>query len=281
MNKKIHDMAVFIEFISGSGLAIFFHLVLHNEEAAYIIFGVGSLLSLATYLLREDIVQARNKVLDKYNYAHEITFALASMTDPECKAKAHEILAGTKNVLGLLQQGYIPFDETEFYMKAATYMDECRRRVKAVNPGTAGWNSRGALINYYQSNLRALARGVRITRIFVLNRGGLADPTVQKALLPQIRDGIEVRIAYRDELPTASDMRGRSATSSLEFAIFDDRVAVAAFSHPGAYFGRKTSDPVQVANHKSLYDLIEHHSQAVAAEGDCIVLATNHQLLAS
>src|SRR5690349_17023522 len=187
MNKKIHDMAVFIEFISGSGLAIFFHLVLHNEEAAYIIFGVGSLLSLATYLLREDIRQSRNKVLDKYDYAHEVTFAIAKMTDPECLTKAHEIVAGTKNVLGLLKQGYIPFDETEFYMKAANYMDESRRRVKAVNPGTVGWESRGALINYYQANLRALARGVRITRIFVIKRDGLADPNVQKALLPQIR----------------------------------------------------------------------------------------------
>ena len=276
MNKKIHDMAVFIEFVAGSGLAIFFHFVLHNEDAAYILFGVGCLLSLATYLLREDILQARNKVLGKYDYAHETTFAIARMTDPECQAKAHEIMAGTKNILGLLQQGYIPLDETEFYMKAANYMDECRRRVKAVNPGTSGWESRGALINYYQSNLRALARGVRITRIFVLNREGLADPRVQKALLPQIRDGIEVRIAYRDELPTASDMRGRSATSSLEFAIFDDRVAVAAFSHPGAYFGRKTSDPVQVANHKGLYELVEHHSQVVIAEGDRVVLAANH-----
>ena len=48
MNKKIHSMAVFIEFLAGSGLAIFFHLVLHNAEASYIIFGIGILLSLVT-----------------------------------------------------------------------------------------------------------------------------------------------------------------------------------------------------------------------------------------
>ena len=59
MTKKIHNMAVFIEFLAGSGLAIFFHLVLHNAEAAYIIFGIGILFSLATYLLREDIEQTR------------------------------------------------------------------------------------------------------------------------------------------------------------------------------------------------------------------------------
>jgi len=86
MNKKIHTMAVFIEFLAGYGLALFFHLVLHNPEAAYIIFGVGILLSLATYLLREDIKQTRRRLLDQYDYANEITFAIARMTDPECQA---------------------------------------------------------------------------------------------------------------------------------------------------------------------------------------------------
>jgi len=273
MHSKIHDMAVFIEFVAGSGLAIFFHFGLHHDEAAYIIFGVGCLLSLATYLLRADISQAQDKILDKYDYAHEITFAISRMTDSECQAKAHEIMAGTRNILALLQQGYVPFDETEFYMKATSYLEESRRRVKAVNPVTVGWDRRGALLNYYQSNLRALARGVQITRVFVLNREGLEDATVQKVLLPQIRDGIDVRIAYRDELPTESDMRSRNTTSSLEFAIFDDHVVIAAFSHPGAYFGRKTGEPTLVASHQRLYDLIEHHSHAVAAEGDRVVLA--------
>src|ERR1700686_3857453 len=74
MHKKIHNMAVFIEFLAGSGLAIFFHLVLHHAEAAYIIFGIGVLLSLATYLLREDIAQTRDKLIDQYDHAHEITF---------------------------------------------------------------------------------------------------------------------------------------------------------------------------------------------------------------
>jgi len=273
MKKNIHDMAVFIEFIAASGLAIFFHFVLHHAEAAYIIFGVGILLSLATYLLREDISQAREMILDKYDYAHEITFAIARMTDSECQAKAHEIMAGTRNMLALLQQGYVPFDETEFYMKGSNYMDESHRRVRAVNPVTVGWDSRAALLNYYQANLRALARGVPITRVFVLNREGLEDATVQKVLFPQVRDGIDVRIAYRDELPTANDMRGRNTTSSLEFAIFDDQLVIAAFSNPGTYFGRKTAEPALVASHQRLYDLIEHHAHTVAAEGDRVVLA--------
>jgi len=281
MHRKIHDMAIFIEFIAGSGLAIFFHLVLHHEEAAYMIFGVGILLSLATYLLREDIGQTREKLCDRYDHAHEITFTIARMTDPECRDKAHEILAGAQRTLALLLQGYVPLDETEFYMKGTKYFDESARRVTSVDPVTVGWDSRGALLNYYQANLRALERGVQVTRVFVLNREEMADPEVQKVLLLQVRDGIEVRIAHRDDLPTASDISGRDTTSSFDFAIYDDKVATEVFSQPGKYFGRKTRDPALVANYRHFFDLIVHGSHAVAVDEDRVVLAADLLPLAS
>ena len=281
MHKKIQDMAIFIEFIAGSGLAIFFHLVLHHEEAAYMIFGVGILLSLATYLLREDIGQTRERLIDQYDQAHEITFSIARMTDPECRDKAHEILAGTQRTLALLLQGYVPLDETEFYMKGTKYFDESTRRVKSVDPVTVGWDSRGALVNYYQANLRALERGVLVTRIFVLNREELADPVVQKVLLLQMREGIEVRIAHRDELPTASDISGRDTTSSFDFAIYDDKVATEVFSQPGKYFGRKTRDPALVGNYLHFFNLIEHGSHTLALEDDRVILAADLLPLAS
>ncbi len=275
MHKKIQDMAVLIEFLTGSGLAIFFHLVLHHVEAAYIIFGVGILLSLATYLLRVDIEQTREKLIDHYDQAHEINFTIARIADAECRAKAQEIVAGTKRTLALLLQGYVPLDETEFYMKATRYMDESLRRVKAVDPVTAGWDSRGALLKYYQANLRALERGVEVTRIFVLNREELADTEVQKILLLQLRDGIEVRIAHRDELPTASEISGRDTVSSFNFGVYDDNVATEVFSQPGKFFGRKTRDPALVSNYQKLFELIEHGSHTVAIEEDHVVLAAD------
>jgi hypothetical protein len=281
MNKKIHNMAVFIEFLTGSGLAIFFHLVLHHAEAAYIIFGVGVLLSLATWLLREDIEGAKERLLDQYQHAHEITFALAGMTDPECRAKAHEIMAGTKRSLALLQQGYVPFDETEFYMKGAKYLDASSRRVRAVDPVTVGWDSRGALLNYYQANLRALERGVQIIRVFVIAREELTEPEVQRLLHSQLKDGVDVRVAFRDELPTAGDSSGRDTESSFDFALYDDQVVTEVYSQPGRYFGRKTRVPALVASYQRLFDLIEHSSHAVAAEEERVVLAADLLLLAS
>ncbi len=91
--KKIQNIAAFVEFFTGSGLAVFFHLVLHHEQGAYIIFGIGILLSLSTYLLREDNETTRDVLLDQYHKAHETTFMIAGIADRECQAKAHDHVA--------------------------------------------------------------------------------------------------------------------------------------------------------------------------------------------
>jgi len=157
--KKIQEMAVFIEFLVSAGLAIFFHGVLHNQEAANVIFAVGILLSLVTWLVREEIERTRDALEMRYHQAHEIPTALARISDSECQARAHELLAGAMRTVGLLQQGYIPLDETEFYLEGAKLADQATRTIKAVDPVTSGWGSKGTLLNFYQSNLRTLDRG--------------------------------------------------------------------------------------------------------------------------
>lgn len=281
ISNKIQNMAVFIEFLAGSGLAILFHWVLHYPEAAYSIFGIGILLSLATYLLREDLEKTRHELVDQYHQAHEITFAVAQISDPECHVKAEKMLAGVKRTISLLQQGFIPLDETEFYLEGAKYSELAIRRIKAVDPMTHGWHTRGALVNFYQSNLRALERDIAITRIFVINREELADPEAQKILLTQFRDGIEVRIAFRDELPTASNISGRDTNSSYDFVIFDDQACTEVFPQSGTYFGRKTVQTDNMERYLRFYELIEHSSHAVAVEDERVIPASDAIKLAA
>jgi len=273
MNKKIQDLAVLIEFLVGAGLAIIFHTVLHYEQTAYEIFAIGILLSLVTYLVRGDIVKTKKSLLEQYLQVHEIPFALAQIADPDCQVKAQELLVSTRKTITLLQQGYIPLDEMEFYLEGARLSDQAIRQIKAVDPLTTEWLTRGALLNFYQSNLRAIDRGVRTIRIFVTNRNDLAAPEVQKVLLGQYRDNVDVRVAFRDELPTAIDISGRDATSSFNFAIYDDRAVIDVFALTGRYYGRKTGQPAEVAKYLYLYDLIEHSSHAIAVENDQIVMA--------
>lgn len=281
MNKKMQKIAVLIEFLAGSGLAIFFHQVLRYPEAAYTIFGIGVLLSLVTYLLREDIEKTRAELLEQYHQAHELTFAIARISDPGCQSKAHELMASAMRTISLLQQGYIPMDETEFYLEGAKQMEHAVHHAKMADRITTGWDSRGALHNFYQANLRAIERGVKITRIFVVNRENLAEPDFQKVLLTQYRNDIDVRIAFRDELPSATNISNRDTDSSFDFAIYDDRVTTDVFSKPGKYFGRKTSAPVEVAKYLHLYELVEHSAYAVTLEDDKVILAGDVIPLAS
>ena len=273
-SKNIHNMAVLIEFLAGAGLAVFFHLVLHSPEVAYTIFGIGILLSLATYLIREDLEKTRHELIGQYQQAHEVIFAIANISDVECHSKARAMLSGIKRTIMQLQQGFIPLDETEFYLEGAKCSDLAIRRLKTVDPINNGWDARGALVNYYQSNLRALGRGVAITRIFVMNHEDLADPSSQKILLAQYHDGIEVRIVFRGELPTAGNITGHDINSSFDFSIYDDQVVTEVFQQSGTYFGRKTCQTVNVDKFLRFYELIENSSNVIAVENEKIILAS-------
>jgi len=273
-SKKFQHMAVFIEFLAGSGLAIFFHMVLNNPEAAYSIFGIGILLSLATYLIREDLENTRCELTGHYNQAHEITFAMARINNPECQIKAQEMLSGVKRTILMLQQGYVPLDDTEYYLEGAKCTDSSLHRVRNVDPLSPGWHSRGALMNLYQSNLRALERGVTVSRIFVLRRTDMTEPETQKILLAQHNDGINVRIAFSDELPSTNELSGRDTNSSFNFGIYDDQVITDVFPLSGKYFGRKTTTSCEVEKYIRLYEIIEHNSHAVVLEDDRIILAS-------
>lgn len=271
VNKKIQDMAVFIEFLVSAGLAIFFHMVLHNEQAAYVMFGMGMLLSLVTYMVREEIEKSRGELLEQYHQAHLIPFALAQVADAECQAKAQELVAATLKNIEWLQQGYIPLDEMDFYLEGGRLADQTVQHIKAVDPVYSGWHNRAALINFYQGNLRAINRGISITRVFVANRSDLADPEVQKVLVGQYRDKIDIRIAFREEFPAAVDISGSDSNSSFDFAIYDDRAVTAVFAHPGKYHGRKTAADAEVAKYLHLYDRLEQSAHPVTLENDRIV----------
>jgi len=273
VNKKLHDLAVFIEFLAGSGLAIFFHVVLHNELAAYLIFGMGILLSLVTYLVREDVGKAKSELLDQYQRVHAIPFALSQITDQECQLKAQDLVASTLKSIAQLQQGYIPLDEMDFYLEGARQSDQASQ-IRAVDPLTCGWLSRGALINFYHSNLRAIERGTQITRIFIANRDDLGDPEVQKVLQAQHRDGVEVRLAFRDELPSAIDFSGTDVYGSQDFAVYDERAVTSVFVQAGKYYGRKTGQPAEITKYLHLYERLEHSAHPICLEGETVVLAS-------
>ena len=136
-------------------------------------------------------------------------------------------------------------------------------------------------MNFYQSNLRALEREVKITRIFITSREEISDPEVQKVLVAQHRDGIEVRVAFRDELPSTIDFSGSDVYGSLDFAIYDERAVTVVYSQSGKYYGRKVAQQAEVGRYLHLYDRLEHSAHPVLVEDDSLMLASEVFALAS
>jgi hypothetical protein len=271
LKLRMQRMAALIEFLLGAGLAIFFHFVLHDRAAAFIIFGIGLLLSLATWLLREDIMEIRERLLDEYREFHELPDVMRKIEDPACILKAREIIARVKRNMSLLQRGYIPLDETEFMLEATKAADGTKRSLKSVNPLTPGWDTRGAIIKYYQANKRALERGVKITRTFVLRRGQLQEDDVQKLLRTHYEDGIEVKVVYREDLPAGGEA-GWAKECSFNFGMYDDRLVVDV-SAPAPYYGVMTSQRAELASYHRLLDLVGHAAHAVTLSDGEIVQA--------
>ncbi|HEY3275519.1 MAG TPA: hypothetical protein VGJ94_02780 [Syntrophorhabdaceae bacterium] len=279
MMKKIQNIIAFVEFLAGAGLAIFFHLVLHYEQAAYIIFGIGILLSLGTYLVREDIEKTRDTLLEEYHKAHETTFMLSQITDAECQAKAQEVMASAKRTLSLLKHGRIPLDENEFYLEAAKCCDQALHDIKAIDPLNQGWTSRAALLNLVQANARALERGVKITRVFVVDREELLGAEGQNVLLGQFQDGIEVRIVYRDEIPAAKgDMVSWENNSSFDLTIYDDKVMMGLVMSGTKYFGTKTREATHMEKYLRLFDLINNAAHGAVEQDGAVIPAIGYRL---
>lgn len=256
-------MAILVEFIVGALLAIYFHWVLNFHEAAYIVFGTGILLSLVSYLIREEIMKSQKALTHLYQSSQDITEALAAIGDPECQLKSRELLKIFKKNLELLKHSYLLLNEAEFYLEGAKALEQTKIRVKAVDPLLVDWDGRGALLNYYQANLQALERGVQITRIFVISRRDSLDQEVQKTLYKQSKDGIDVRITYREDLQLNSD---EISANTLDFAIYNDALVTDRGLENGSYFGKKTKKPAEINKYLRLFDLIEHHSHRVTPE---------------
>ena len=249
-------MAIFLEFLVGSGLALFFHWVLDYREAAFIIFGIGVLLSLATFLLREQMEALRETLIEKYQRSHEIPFAVARIEDAGCRAKAEEILDVAKKTIAMLQQGYVPFSETEFWLEVTKCIDGAASQIKTVGPLVA-WNASSALQNVYLASLRAVERGIRFTRIIVVDRHEFDEPDVRAALAEQAREGVDVRLAFRDQLPPAGDGTWVGAMT-FNFAAYDDQQVTEVLPLAGKYFGRKTAQQAEVSKYARILDIVEH-----------------------
>jgi hypothetical protein len=197
---------------------------------------------------------------------------LSAITDPQCQQKSLELLAGFKKSLELLKHSYLLLSEAEFYLEGAEALAHTQVRVKAVEPLQVDWDKMdAALQTYYQANVQSVARGVQVTRIFVVNRRDSLEQGLLKTLYRQSQDGIDVRLAYREDLPSDALI----AEHSLDFAIYNDALVTDRSLDNGAYFGTKTSNPDEIDKYLQVFAVLEQQAQPLTPE----IILSRWQLL--
>lgn len=192
------------EFILGLTsfiLGLLFILIKGQDEpVGYIIAAVGLQLSTALFLLKNEIYSKLDEKLEVYRLLGAIHY-------PELQEHAHEAIENCKTSLRQLAEGKIRNRADLIFHSIAEKVMNAKREVLAVHVGWTvkhmeAWND-PHMSNYYEVNLNAVKRNVRVRRIFILHRGELVNPETDKlyegvtqVLNKQKQDGIDVMIAW-------------------------------------------------------------------------------------
>jgi hypothetical protein len=255
-------MRTLIEFLVAAGLALGFHFGLNLQREAYILLGVGVLLTLAVHLLLNRLDAAETRTIQAVTRAHRIQAALDRVQDPEAMVKSRSVLDTTYHVLTLLGDGAIPLTEGEYYFEAGQCLAQCTREICAVNSvDVTDWLGKVQKRKYYDDQVRTRGRGVAIARIFVLRRADLDDPNVLRTIRHQQEDGIAVRVALHEDLAFS----GREGVEMpTNFVLFDDKVLIARIPLLGLYYGKKTRAPEAIERYRRTYELLDQYARPSA-----------------
>lgn len=255
-------MRTLVEFLVAAGLALLFHFGLSLEREAYVLFGVGVLLTLAVYLILDRLRAAETRTVEAVAHAHRIESALERIQDPEAVVKSRSVLDTTHHVLVLLGDGAIPLTEGEYYFEAGQCLARCTREMYAVNSvDVTDWVGKVQKRKYYEDQVRTRGRGVAIARIFVLRRGDLEDPDVLRTIRHQQDDGIAVRVAWQEDVAFS----GREGVDVVtNFVLFDDKVLIARTPLLGLYYGKKTRAPGEIERYRRTYELLDQYARPLA-----------------
>jgi hypothetical protein len=256
-------MRTLLEFLVAAGLALMFHFGLRLEREAYVLFGVGVLLTLAVHLVLDRMHALHRQTAEAINRVTRLEATLERVKDPEAVVKGRAVIETAQQVLGLLSQGTIPLTEGEYYYEASRCLDRCEREITAVNSvDITDWIGKVQKINYYRNQVRTSRRGVAIARIFVIHRNELTNPDVVRTIVNQRDDGITVRLALYEDLMFS----GRDGIEMpTNFVLFDGRELIARTPLLGMYYGKKSHDPGEIARYRRVYEILDQHARPVEA----------------
>jgi len=152
---------------------------------------------------------------------------LEGIKDPELYQIAQTSLSEYIEKLKSLKDGIIPTTE---YSHHTTRLSQCQKSFQAIywaNSSESIYKNEDTFAgkNYYELNVEAVQRGVKIDRIFILNKADMLnseekfhDKKALKIIKQQQENGINVRICWTENLKEFPD----SKNLFRDFGIIDN-----------------------------------------------------------
>lgn len=223
-----------------------------TDEGTYLVFVCGAMATLVVALLQVDLerkVDSSIAVLrDEIAWKFSMFENLEKIDDIKLRNDIYELVEQ-------ISKGKIPpniaatrtrslLSGAARKMQTSYYAPQVGRLLE--------WKSHARQRTYFEGNVAALARGVKIERNFLLRKSeampeGKWDKDVQEVLREQMECGIEVRILWLEDL----DVRGPRFDVEQEFAIFDDKEVMIVSRKYGNTLFRLPSE--RVAEYKEIF----------------------------
>lgn len=206
-------------------LTMFSDFVLNlPKEITWLTFFIGAIITVIITLLEQRLLDT---ISTELNRKLEIYRLLEQISDPEMSILADMAVNECIQRLRDYNNGFVPVSEHGYLV---TWLIKCKRSLQATF-----WVSsidelykledESAGRNYMQSNVDAIKRGVRIQRVFIMNKEGLvdasghlSDPKALRILATQQKAGIEVRVNWLNEWARY----GNTSELYKDFVIIDE-----------------------------------------------------------
>lgn len=192
-----------------------------SKGEAYIVWAVGALMISVTFTLKKEILSVLNERIEIYSLLQKIN-------DDELRRMAINCIDECRNNLENLAQGSFTGGVSEIFDHGILRIKNINNSIQATHvvPTLSClhiFNTQPSVINYYNANIEAIKRGVKIERIFIIDEEvffdsdkNIVDIEALKIIKKQIDDGIDVTIALKKDIPESDLME--------DFIIFDNSI---------------------------------------------------------
>lgn len=217
MKKRDFTLEI-IQFTATVVLSLVSFAFQFPRESTFIIFSLGVSITIATILIKRELTEQLNEKLELYG-------SLDTIADAELRHFGYSIVNDAKKALKELNEGIVTLGAGHTFTAQINRMKSMNRgdTVFAVHPAPHkaidylyAWQSSIPLQNYFEENCKAIKRGVKIQRVFILEK---TDWNKKATGIFQQHDhaGIEVYITWYD------DIKGLDV-QELDFIVFPDAV---------------------------------------------------------